>query len=488
MESKALSLVRETAWSGLAAVMMSAGRLAIAMVLARRLGPAQFGDFVFIQWLVEIIFLLCSFGLTGVGSRFFAEYRSAGSGDFQAFSVWYRQRAIFVVMMAAIVTPTIAYIFSDTKSIFGLIAVSTWAIGNAVLVIATARAQGLQFFKRVAISNLLFVTITFCGVYLLPAQNNAAEVMMMIFAIATLLSSLVCFFAMVPKFSDVFSNVLTFSSSAVSSYATNVWISATISAMVWSRAEISVVRGMLNPTEVALYSTALTLSGLVSMAVALATGALGPKIAHLWGQRLTHEIVELSRTVTDLLIFIGSVAAGLLIVFSSEILTVAFGPKYDGASLVLAVLGIGVMGLSSGCVNTVIQYKTNGRFSRNVNLLGGVLLFSLVIPLVWKFGIIGAAIGRCVAQLVVATITFAYASRHVSKKIINIKNIFWIAFLFSLLFLILTLTGKLEFFKKLTLYFMFLCGLFYFLRIGLNELRLISWCKSNFYYQLKFLK
>lgn len=472
----------------MAAVMMSAGRLAIAIFLARRLGPAQFGDFVFIQWLVEIIFLLCSFGLTGVGSRFFAEYRSAGLGDFQDFVLWYRQRAIFVVMMAAIVTPTIAYIFADTKSFFGLISVSIWAIGNAVLAIATARAQGLQFFKRVAISNLLFVTSTFCGVYLLPKQYNSAEVMMMIFGIATLISSLVCIFAVVPKFSDVFSNVPTFSSSAVSSYATNVWISATISAMVWSRAEISVVRGMLNTTDVALYSTALTLSGLVSMAVALGTGALGPKIAHLWGQGLIHEIVGLSRTVTDILIFISGVAAGLLIIFSGEILVIAFGPKYDGASLVLAVLGVGVMGLSSGCVNTVIQYKTNGKFSRNVNLLGGILLFSLVIPLVWKFGIIGAAVGRCVAQLFVATITFVYALRYVSKKIINIKNIFWITFLFSLLILISTLIGNSEILKKLMLYFLFVCGLFCFLKIGPSELRPISWCKSNFYYRFKVLK
>ena len=53
--------------------------MAITVILARRLGPESFGLFVFVQWLIDMAFLVFSVGLTGVATRFFPQL--AGDGE-----------------------------------------------------------------------------------------------------------------------------------------------------------------------------------------------------------------------------------------------------------------------------------------------------------------------------------------------------------------------------------------------------------------------
>src|SRR5471030_1243676 len=98
--------MRNTAWSGLAAVVMSAGRVGLAAVVARRLSTTEFGDLVFIQWVVDTVFLFGSFGLTGAATRFFSQYMAVGKSSYVAFATWYRRRALRVIAFVTFITPS----------------------------------------------------------------------------------------------------------------------------------------------------------------------------------------------------------------------------------------------------------------------------------------------------------------------------------------------------------------------------------------------
>lgn len=475
---KSVSLMRDTAWSALAAVVMSAGRLVLAAVLARKLGTAHFGEFVFTQWLIDIVFILGSFGQTGAGSRFFAQYRFESVEVYKAFGRWYAFRAVQVVAFSACLTPLVAYLFRESADVPYLGAVSIWAIGNGAWAVTMARLQGLQRFKLVAVSNFLYVTVACVGAIILPAEwgiNGTIAVL----AAATFAGALACAFAKSQPSPTHEAEGQMFSSSVVSTYANNVWMSSAIGALVWSRAEISVVRAMLGPVDVAFYGAALTIAGLANVGMALLTGALGPRLAQLWGQRKKEEAWNLSRTVTDYLVLVSGIGIAFIITFSNEILLFVFGSEYRAAGSPLVLLALGAFGLCSGCANTLVQYQTNGAFARNVNLVGAFLLFALAVPLVNALGVSGAALARSGVQLAVAAATFHYCAKELSPTAFSWRNVAWTSFLLSALLLVSLFQISDCVAPRFLIYVAFVAALGFVLKVGPENLGISEWARKK---------
>jgi O-antigen/teichoic acid export membrane protein len=462
--------MRDTAWSALAAIVMSAGRLVLAAILARKLGPTHFGEFVFTQWVIDIVFVLGSFGLTGVATRFFAQYRFEGAAIYKAFGRWYATRALFVVVAAATMTPLVVY-FSSSGADLAIVAV--WAVGNAIWAVTMARLQGMQHFKLVAVSNFLYVAVAGVGVLSIP-EKWGIDAVMAVLATATLGAAFVCGFGRrVVVDTARGRESSTFPTLAISRYAINVWMSSAIGALVWSRAEISVVRAVLSPADVAFYGAALSLAGLANLGMSLLTGALGPRLAELWGQEKAEEAWALSRTVTDYLILTSAIGIGFVITFASEMLLVVFGGDYESARVPLLFLVVGAFGLTSGCVNTLVQYETQGAFAKNVNLVGALLLFALAIPLVSSVGIVGAAVARAGVQLAIAYGTFLYCSSKLSSRSFSWNNLTWaLVLIVALMAAVFTLDTVLG---RALAYAGFSAALIYQLKMGPENVDLNTW-------------
>lgn len=465
--------MRNTAWSGLAAVVMSVGRLGLAAVVARRLSTTEFGDLVFSQWVVDTVFLFGSFGLTGAATRFFPHYMAVGNASYVAFAGWYRRRALWVIAWITVITPCLAYGISPRSDV-NVLLIAAWACGNGSWALAIARLQGLQQFRMIAVSNAIYVIVAFVGVAFVSRELGVVGIIV-VFVLAAWTSAILSMISgpsPVSRASQAAESK--FSRVDVSSYALNMWMASSIGALVWSRAEISVVRAVLTSSDVAFYGAALTISGLANSSMALMTGALGPRLAQLWGQGKIADAFDLSRVVTDLLIFSSGIAVSTLILFSNEILLVAFGRQYQEAGTLLSILALGAFGLTSGCVSTLVQYETNGKFARDLNLLGAVLLFSAAIPLVDWVGVTGAAIARCAVQLVVAAGVFGYSLSRPSSAGFRLRNIlFTFALLLALLLVTVSSTPGWE--VRCALLAAFILALVGLIRIGPANLLAIRW-------------
>jgi len=72
-----MSILRHSAWSAAAGIVLTGSRFAVVAILARRLSQGALGQYAYAQWLVDISFLFCSLGVTGAISRFAAQYSHA---------------------------------------------------------------------------------------------------------------------------------------------------------------------------------------------------------------------------------------------------------------------------------------------------------------------------------------------------------------------------------------------------------------------------
>lgn len=459
-----MSLIRNTAWSAIAAIVISGGRFLLTILLARKLGVSEFGIFAFSQWLVDIVFLCLAFGLTGSASRFFAEFRTRYQ-ELLAFERWFLLRSLAVVAIVAVASPLAAIAFNGEASLkIGLLQAG-WSTAAAVWALLLARSQGLQRFKRVALSNGVYIVIALSGCALLPKEGVEVSSAMLLVMVATATAAFTMWQPLpIPPNEctrKVGGSVL--NRRMLKIFAINIWISSLISALVWSRGEIIIVRAELGVSELAIYSAALSLTGIATQGLMLLTGALGPHLTQMWGADKRDEAILLCCRITDILTLMVGILSIFLIFFAPELIHFTFGSAYAKAEVTLAILGLGTIGLASAAANHLLQIQTNGVFARNVNFVGTIGLFTTAIILVNLAGIDGVAVSRMLIQIGVGILTF-YFSRHlISKNCVHWNNQVKVV-LVTCFVILFNFIGEYSFYLKLLEFFLITVILILWLR------------------------
>ena len=416
-----MSLIRSTTWSAVAAIVLTGGRFVVIMLLARKLGVTAFGKFAFAQWLVDIVFLTLAFGLPGSASRFFAEFRTQYA-NLVAYERWYVPRAIAVMAAVALASPMVALALNGTVGHNFALLQAGWAASTAAWALSMARAQGLQRFKRVAVSNFVFVVVALAGCAWLPDQGANVESAVLMLTIATTAAALVVWLPLpgslvahepLTSKSDVSHRVLR-------TFGLNIWITSLLGYIVWSRGEIVIVQAQLDASDVAIYSIALSLTSIATQGLMLLSGALAPHLTQIWGEGKQEVAVQQCCRITDMLTFTGGFLTIFFIAFSPELIQCTFGSSYTNSRTALLILSIGVLGFTCAAANQLLQIKTNGVFSRNANITAAIMLFTMAAPLVKILGVEGAAISRVAIQ-----ISIGIATVYFSRRLIAINSVNW---------------------------------------------------------------
>jgi O-antigen/teichoic acid export membrane protein len=416
-----MSLIRNTIWSAVAAIVLTGGRFLLTVQLAKMLGVSEFGRFAFSQWLVDMIFLSIAFGLPGSASRFFAELRTQ-SANLRAFEGWFLPRSMFIVVVVAVASPLVALAFNGNFDLKFVLLQAVWSASAAAWALLLARAQGLQQFKRVALSNGVYVVIALAGCAVLPKEGVQVLSAMLLVTLATTASALATWLPLPISNGRQTAESADLDFRNLKIFSINIWITSLLSALVWSRGELVVVRTELGVSDVAIYSIALSLVSIGTQGLMLLTGALGPHLTQMWGEGKQEEAIGQCRRITDMLTLAAGIASLFLIAFAPELIRFTFGATYAQAKTTLAILGLGTIGLGCAAANQLLQIKTNGAFARNANFIGSIGLFTAAIPLVKIAGIEGAALARVSVQIIVGVITLYYARRLINCNIVNWLN------------------------------------------------------------------
>jgi O-antigen/teichoic acid export membrane protein len=385
--------------------------MAIVVILARKLGPESFGLFVFMQWIIDMTFMVFSVGLSGVATRFFPQYVGKEAEDISSFNYWFFRAGVFSTLLTGCFAGLAVYLYSDFRNFAGVAAIMFLAAATSILALLGARAQGLFQFKRNAVSSAIFVVVALSGLVLLQGRGDLLAVVVIMGA-ANLTAGI--FLAFSIRSQGTVSRPVPLAkphSEQIFRYATNAWVTSITASLVWARGEIPVVKSYLGDASVGYYSIGLTLSGIINQGVALFTGALWPQIARAWDNENKNELAQFSSVVTNLLMLIAGLAAGFIICFAPYVVTLLFGEKFLPSSSLVLILALGALGLTSGCAHLVIQVATDGKFARDITIAGAVFLYGAAFILIPRFGIEGAAVARSATQIGMALLTLVWIGK-----------------------------------------------------------------------------
>jgi len=401
-----MSLFRDTAFSALSTIAGTGVRFLVTIMLARTLAPDSYGQYVFLQWVIDFASLACSFGLPGVMTRFLPQLVAPG-----ALMAHPLMRQLLGAVVASIVLTVLIFVaytrldhrFSGLEP--GPLAM--WCVGSVTLTFLYAGLQGLFRYDAVMAGNLAFAAAAPIATLLLVQRGSAvsgAEAMALAFgvAIAVALST----WRFMPGRRHETPMTKPVGRSALLTYSGSLWISGLLSALVWSRGELGILRLQVGNSDIALYSAALTVCGLINQGMGLLTGAITPHLVRRWNSSQSQAVTDLLLGITQATLFAAAALSLVLIGFGREIVPLMFGPKYDGMYPTLCLLAASGLSVTSGCAHLVLQIETNAKFGLLTDTLGLALLLGVGLLLSPWLGMPGVAIGRAVSQVLVAAGTF----------------------------------------------------------------------------------
>lgn len=398
-----MSIIRHSAWAAAAALVLAGSRFVFVAIIARRLSITEFGQYAYGQWLGDFIFLLCSLGATGVIGRYLAEFRHQ-PGVLVALARHWRPFALGLPLLAAALVPLGVWVSGLSIEPVAIALLALWTLVNGFWAMQTAALSGLQRFDLIFFANVIAAVVLVAGALFMPLDGQGLGGLFGLMSLASACAVMIGYAATRRLTQGAAAALAPAQRRTMYGYAINIWLTALLWSLVWSRGEMPVVRAYLGDEGVAHYAAALTLFGGAIQAVMLATAGVAPQLTRLWGEGSQVHAVALARQLMDLQLLLCGLAAVLLIYFSPELMHLAFGGGYRGESGNLAVLSLGLVAMAVSCQSHLLQIDTDGRFSRNSTLIGLIILLGSAMWLVSVIGLLGAAMARAVTMLLMAVV------------------------------------------------------------------------------------
>ena len=366
-------------------------------ILARTLGVEQFGIIALAILSVDLLSLLLLGGLPGVMSRFLPLTDKASRPKLLALR---RRWAGISLVLMALVAPVVGWTLLDFGTL-PMVLFAIWVCANAAHLITIAEMQGALRFDLVFWTYLAGSTLQVTGALLLtlsPSINGG----MLVLLIPPIVQLLPWFIAFRGRFQGPEGSGTLPPLREIAGYGFNFCLIAALTAIVWSRGELFVVKEQLGETSLGHYSAAVTLSAMVWRLTGLLQGAVTPHLVH----RLESDegIGPFVDQMTRLVMMISTVGTLAIVFFATEFVTLIFGVDFAQAAPIITVMtpGIVTAGLSSAQIG--VQLMSNGRVPRNALVVGALMLIALAFMLSGPLGSEGIALARSLTMLGVSLV------------------------------------------------------------------------------------
>jgi len=400
-------------------ILAAAIALALHLLLARLLGTAQYGIYVYALAWVNILVLIAAFGLETSLVRFVAAYDARQN---HALLRGLLRRATQITCSAgfliAAAAATIVYL-TNTKNPAGQPHTFYLALlALPLLTLAKVNSAALRGFKCVVLSPLpvtvvrplvLLVLLTACSVGF-NRRLNAPRAMALNLAAAAATLAL----AAVLLKHIVSRNV----ENIPPRYKTRHWLAVSLPLfliagmhLIFNRTDIIMLGLLRNPELVGVYAVASRVAALGIFGLTSINLIAAPMISQLYS---TGKLKELQQMVT--LAARGSFAFtlifGLALVIAGKYILSLFGPEFVAGYLPMLILLIGqLVNAITGTVSFLMTMTGHQNQAAAIVTFSAAVNIALNILLIPRFGLVGAAIATAAAVVLWNCMMLVYVRR-----------------------------------------------------------------------------
>lgn len=377
----------------------------LGIVLARTLGPEEFGRYSFILSLIAIAVIPTIAGMPQLLVREIANAQlDKRWGELKGILNWamgYIVAVSFVVMLLLALAIEVKWIRPDIGNLLwvGLILIPI----RGVLARQNALLNGLRFPVLAQLPQGVltsFFVLVLVGFILLLGFRVDAYFLLQIQIIASLIGLIIsAYFVSSKKPKEI--------KSITAEYNIKQWhktllpftLLAVISTM--NNELASVFLGFLADEEsVAYFKVAMQGVSLLSLGLAAINTVIGPQIARFYRQNDIESTQKILTKSVRLSVLTSVPFALFLIFFGDKVITFLFGKEYVSAVPIITILCVGqIINVLMGSVGLVLQMTGNERAALKyliISFFVTVILLSIFVP---YFGYIGAAYSVAISMV-----------------------------------------------------------------------------------------
>jgi O-antigen/teichoic acid export membrane protein len=383
--------------------------LVVSALIARAIGPAEFGKYAFVVWMSGLLVQIANNGLNTTGIRFISE----GLGRGQAESAnqvhgWLLKRQLWCLLATAagflVTLPwTLPASWNANYVVFGtVVLVST--IAKAMYLFDVSVAKGHAQFSVEAYSNMSISAINMVAVAVLYFLNASLTAYLILFAATSAAYGLITW-RMLRARKIRPSSVPLDAELAPRLRKHLVWtVVLTVAAALGNKAsETYLLSIFASPADLGFFAIAasLTRGGVELLSAGLNT-VLMPLMGHAYGAGGKERVNAILSDSVRFFGFAGLLLCGVGVMWADVAVTLMYGAQYQPATLVFQVMVL-VAGitLSQGAFGALLSTTDHQRVRAYVAALSVALSAIAAVLLVPHYGLMGAVVAHAVSSAVI---------------------------------------------------------------------------------------
>lgn len=402
-----MTLLTKTLWNTSSGLLASFGGLATSVIVAQVLGPEGLGDFAFFAWVATFGASTSCLGFNISVAQRIADYRGRQDTDsVEAIVRWAALRCFAIVFGSVALTCSVWLLLPADPPHFIVIAVATsWGL-QAIAMFARGVFTGHEHYKSLFVAAIpafaLQIVVSWvggrlfgvAGALLAPGFASVPIVWLLIRQLRPPLRHSV----LSPR-----------DTRAMTRYSLGLWLASLVSAFVWTRCEILFLEWYCGALEVARFSIAVSVAGIVSQLAGLLSGALMPRFTLLLCNSSSNALASAYRSTTTLVSTFVAAVSSVGVAIAPIAVPALFGRECSDAVPIVQTCLIGAF--IAGCAapgSALVQSSGRSRFFLISGGLGVLLGIGWGVMGVPAFGAAGAALGRVTIQLLMVTLGSMY--------------------------------------------------------------------------------
>lgn len=407
-------VARNAMWYGIETVANLVLTLFTSIALARAVGPADLGRFIFVMWLLNATGSIGSFGIPTTTRRYIGEYLGRGQLAIvkAVFSATMRSQT-YVAIAATVLSGLVVVATAEPgfRWIYLMMSLSVLpSMMNAVAAQANAGLEDLAANVPASlVSTGLFVTFVLLsvlcgwgltGVAIGILTMRTVELVVRLIPLRRLLAA----YPDEPLPSDIKTRMFHFSGHSL--------VLVVLNLVVWDRSELFFLKALCHDVrQVAFYSVAFN----VTERLLVLSQVLGSAVATSVLVQYGRDESRLPSMVSIATRYLGLIAPAVhlgVAALAAPIMMVTYGGQYSGAIPALIVSAI--FGIPKAFVTPVMSlfqgYERQDLLIR-VGIGAGIVNVGLDLLLIGKYGAVGASIANGVTQTLSAGFLWFLATR-----------------------------------------------------------------------------
>lgn len=406
-------------------VIYAAG-LVVSAMIARSIGPDEFGQYSYLVWLAGVLILIGNNGLTTSGIRFVSESLGRGSPE-DAANVhgWLLKRQLACIALVSILYLVAMPYFRPAGWDSG----SLWLFAAIVLVSSTGKAlylfnisiaKGYGRFDVEAYSAIVISLLNLIAVAILWWLHAALLAYLILFAGTCVAYG--AFAAMKLHRGGIHARFNPLDAALLKRLRHHLlWTVVLTVAAVFSNKSIEtwLLNDQIGAAEVAYFTiaAALTRGGLDLLSSGLNT-VLMPSMAHAFGAGGQQRVNEILSNAMRYFHFLGLMLAGVGVLWAEPAVALMYGPRYSSVvDLLQIMVVVGGLTLSEGAFGALLSTTDNQRVRAIFASMSIVFTAVAAIALIPTYGLYGAVAAHAISRSLVFILTLAGIVRILSLRL-----------------------------------------------------------------------